>query len=707
MGKCKLKAQLTIMAAMVFALIISLMAVLIESAVNAASKTKISSAVNLGVQSLFSQYSRPLLENYEVFGGVIHEDEEVIRNLYENISKNITWEQGISLGFYKKFDPYAIKILGINISEKEMLTDRNGDLFYEEITGYMTYGMFENDLTQFLPDMTQTAGKESIEAVSEELEERQKEAWKIDEKVLKLLMYIEGVKTTSSGFSQFFGKLSAKSNFVKKICPNGTGFGETGVDNRKIYDAVSGKYYDITDELNDLKGELDLIIAVYNNPLTKGRFIDFGFRNCAGDIVDEIEATADYVEKSLKLIEDIEKGISNLSQNLTGSKQVLNNKKGDLTESVAKAYEQEFQEMEKYSRGEVSTLCDLEVVKQQLMECQMVLQEMHSAVSGLAGCDMDINSIGSVYGMVDSCIEVCKQYNAAAIKFDYSGVTLGKGESISVLESIRNVFTQNIYKLVIEDQDSISDKKINYKDLSSEKCLKNHGKWEFSLEPDKLYKDFLYNRYVNLYFSNYLNANAGGLLEYEMEYILGKKSSDKENLKETINQLYSLRYASNFAYIICDTGKKNECYNTALSMLGFTGSQGVIKLGQFILLAAWAHAESINDVKILMDGGKVPVVKDSNSWKTSLSDVVEKNVKKSGDKNTSGLEYNQYLQLLLFLENKEKKIFRTMDMIEVNMIKKGYSHIRMYNYLYSLKGSVQFRYRNGKYNYQQQFEFSY
>ena len=113
------------------------------------------------------------------------------------------------------------------------------------------------------------------------------------------------------------------------------------------------------------------------------------------------------------------------------------------------------------------------------------------------------------------------------------------------------------------------------------------------------------------------------------------------------------------------------------------------------------------DVKILMNDGTVSFVKNEKEWKTKLEDIVSKSITKKTPDNDAGLNYNEYLQLLLFLENKEKKIFRTMDIMELNMTVQGYPHIRMYRYLYGIKGTVLFDYYHGKYQYTQKMEFHY
>lgn len=707
MEKKRVNAQITILASLVFGIMISLFVVMIESAVSAGAKTRINSVVNVGVQSLFSQYSRPLLEKYQIFGGVISSKEDILENLNHYLSENCKRDQGSIFGV--DFDPYGIRLSETNLMECNMLTDKNGEFFYEEIIEYMKYGQFDESLMNFVPEMLETSKQEYVKEVGEELTKRQKEAGKIDGKILKLLMYVEGIKTTSSGFEQFFGKLSVSGSFVKKICVNGVDYGQTGVNNRQVYDAVESHYYDIIAELDGLKGDLDFIIMIYNHPLTKGMFMDGGFRVHAAQILSEINETIQKTDMALDMIEQIEKDTGTFLNNLKQSRTVLNKNKSNMKEEIAAAFSQEFEELEKYDSGEANSLCDINDVKQKLIYGRTVLTEMQGAAEGLAGCVMDIDSIGYVYGEIDACKEICRRYNAADITFNYEGVTLGKGKSLELIGKIKDVFTNNIMSLVIEDEARISTKKISFTDLSSMKCQVTGSDGMIDISPEALYKDFLYNRYVNSYFSSYINPNKNGYLEYEMEYILGKKDSDKENLKETVLKLLALRYAADLSHIICDVEKKQECLQMSTALLGFTGVFGIIKAGQFLLLMAWTYGEAVNDVRILMSGGRVPFKKTAQNWETNLNDIVEKRVtgRDNNRQNENGLTYNEYLQLLLFMENKEKKIFRTMDVMEMNLIGQGYRHIRIYNYLYSVKGSSRFSYKNGKYEYIQEFEFQY
>lgn len=701
MRKQRLNGQITVLAALTFGIIVSLMVVMIESAVCAAAITRINSVTNVSVQSLFSHYSRPVLEAYQVFGGVIYEQDEVLSTLYSYINANE------DKSIINRFDTYGIKLMDIEISEIKKLTDDDGELFYKEIVDYMMLGQFDTDLINSVEDMRETSKKENIQAVSDEVEARQKEAAKIDEKILRLLMYVEGVKTSNSGFKQFFGKLTGAGSFVKKICPNGTGFGHTGVSNCTVYDAVSGKYMDITEELEQLKAELDFIKYVYNFPATKGMFIDIGFRTRANSILSDINNSMEKVSDSLDLITQIKQDSEVLIGNLDISQGVIDGMKSTIGDSLHGAFSAELNELRKYQDGTANSLCDINELEQKLLNCYSQLEAMQSSVSDLAGCYMDIQTIDLVYGMVDESIGVCKQYGGPGIHFNYENVTLGKGKEISTIVKIKEYFENNVMSLVLGDKvNSVSASKTSISNLSSDKCLSTKNTVFSNLSAEGLYEDFLYNRYTKLYCSSYVNPNDEGLLSYEMEYIIGDNKNDKANLRQVINELVNVRLAMNLSYIICDPEKKSICEGMSLAILGFTGVEGVIKCGTYLLLTAWAYAEAVNDVRILVSGGNVPLIKDKESWRTNLDDIVECRLGGT-EGSTKGLDYEEYLQLLLFLENKSRKCYRTMDIIELNMIKDGYEHIRMYRYLYLVEGTAAFQYRNGSYKYNQKFKFSY
>ena len=148
-----------------------------------------------------------------------------------------------------------------------------------------------------------------------------------------------------------------------------------------------------------------------------------------------------------------------------------------------------------------------------------------------------------------------------------------------------------------------------------------------------------------------------------MEYLLGGKNSDRENLSSVIKKLLILREISNLAFLYTNPQKRGEiaACASALSFLllipeGMTFVQGV-------LAAGWAYMESIADVKSLLSGGCVPLVKDVDSWKTQLSNLRAD----TGISTEKGVNYEEYLRILLLSVSEQKLLMRIMEMIEVNL----------------------------------------
>ncbi len=160
------------------------------------------------------------------------------------------------------------------------------------------------------------------------------------------------------------------------------------------------------------------------------------------------------------------------------------------------------------------------------------------------------------------------------------------------------------------------------------------------------------------------------VLQYQIEYILAGKASDNANLKETANRLLLLREASNVLYLFSDSAKMAQAEALAQTLTAVILLPELAKPVKYSILFAWAYAESVNDVKILFDEGKVPLIKTSESWHTSLGNMVSfKSGLSSAKKDQNGLTYRDYLRLLLMTVNSKTKMLRFMDIMEMDIRK--------------------------------------
>ncbi len=176
--------------------------------------------------------------------------------------------------------------------------------------------------------------------------------------------------------------------------------------------------------------------------------------------------------------------------------------------------------------------------------------------------------------------------------------------------------------------------------------------------------DWLMNQYILHYFNNrHAAASDNHFFKNEVEYILGGELSDRKNEKRVEISLKAMRFPLNLAHIYADPEKRN-----ALLLMAEAVTPGAAAAAtQLALAATWAYAESDNDVELLWEGHKVPFKKDSSSWAIDLEGAIEglsgKTVVPDVEK---GYDYEQYLQMLLFFQDKGMQTARILDLIQIN-----------------------------------------
>ncbi len=189
----------------------------------------------------------------------------------------------------------------------------------------------------------------------------------------------------------------------------------------------------------------------------------------------------------------------------------------------------------------------------------------------------------------------------------------------------------------------------------------------------------LYLLYLNSKFSCYTDYSDNTATEnelcYELEYILNRNKSEKENLSVAIKQLVLLRSGLNLAYLFTDAEKIGICHTAAMALVGSIPVPGIVAATTLVMMYAWATAEAIVDVRNLTAGKTVPVIKTKSSWNLSYEncfnlDSYLNDCDSSPGTSLTGLNYKQYLLILLYKESDAHLYLRTMDLIQLNIAKK-------------------------------------
>lgn len=232
---------------------------------------------------------------------------------------------------------------------------------------------------------------------------------------------------------------------------------------------------------------------------------------------------------------------------------------------------------------------------------------------------------------------------------------------IKEMSSTRNSF---VLEQVVLDQAHISKKEVNAGDLVSNRTLiKGTGTDKQLMLLDKIY----FIGYVFEKFSYYQNKNTESPLDYEIEYLLGGKNGDYENLSSVAKQILLIRETINLTYLLTDSEKMSLLEEISAALATLIACPELAPVFQILFVGIWSYAESIEDVKILLDGGKIPLMKSKDSWNTDLDSGFDLDF--TGNRNEmsqEGMDYKQYLELLLLFSDNEKITYRSMDLIEMN-----------------------------------------
>ena len=156
-------------------------------------------------------------------------------------------------------------------------------------------------------------------------------------------------------------------------------------------------------------------------------------------------------------------------------------------------------------------------------------------------------------------------------------------------------------------------------------------------------------------------------LDYEVEYLLAGKKSDKENLESVLMKLFLIRMGMNYICLQKDSGRKAEAEVLAGTICTLLLMPEGTEVAKQLILAAWAGSESVADLRTLLAGQKVPAIKTSENWSVSLAELplILSSDKRAEVKETErGLSYNDYLRILLYLKDTKEVTMRLADRIE-------------------------------------------
>ena len=130
LAKTVKKGSITVFLALILSVVLSLVCASIESVRMSAARTQILNSMDIGLYSLFGQYDSTLLENYDLFafyaGGKDDVDMASVYDNFESYMKPVL-----------KQNSQKLELLQGGFNGYRLLTDGDGEVFYQQAVGYM------------------------------------------------------------------------------------------------------------------------------------------------------------------------------------------------------------------------------------------------------------------------------------------------------------------------------------------------------------------------------------------------------------------------------------------------------------------------------------------------------------------------------------------------------------------------------------------
>ena len=238
--------------------------------------------------------------------------------------------------------------------------------------------------------------------------------------------------------------------------------------------------------------------------------------------------------------------------------------------------------------------------------------------------------------------------------------------SSSAIGAAERVRSKGWLWLALPGDKTISGKKMNMTGLPSatERDLRklNSQSSVFDNVSDRV----LFNEYLLAMFPCFVSETPETGQHYQLEYLITGKQSDDKALKSVLDKMLITREGLNMLHIFTSGPKRSAVEELTMLLVGWTGIAPLIAIVEVGLIAAWAYAESIMDMRILLSGGKVPLVKTEEDWNLHLSTLVEffMGANTLASTHNKGLSYEDYLRLQLFTADSHDLAYRAMDLIQ-------------------------------------------
>ncbi len=607
--KRKCRSSITIYLTLMLVLVMALICTLIESGRVSAMNARLRSITYMAADSCFAEFAEPLFSDYGVMF-LWCDEAEFTEKFNSYVTHNLSLD-----GTEARNDItlYGMHHVQTECSDITWATDQNGEVFARQVESYMKYHLAEEAVEKLLEHTSFFEQSEHIQHFMDRIQDYKKIFIKVEGHVSNIQKKIEKAKDLAADPKGLFNEL------------------ESILDQ---YEDHSDVQADFSRRVNDLR--------------KTGKEIS----ECLTDINKETKKYYESVAEAKVKVDEIEEELEEKKESY--DKEVYNVIKEEVDDIKTKSADTNADyyhviENETTVNAYLSKLEGLDqfcaFVQTPLSEDNLAEYKKQTAFYQDQFSDFDLGALSVALNMEQTAQEDDGFLDAINEIFSSGFLGFLAGE-VSEKETDQTSFPSiTVGKVAAEDTEEEKESLLN---LAANKAL--------------------FTEYILEHLGNYRETKENSVLDYEAEYVLGGKKADKDNLSSVIGKIVLIRSGLNLISLLQDGEKRTETYALASGIIGFTGQPVLIKIVQLLIISAWSAAESLTDVKALLEGKKVPILKKADDWNLSLEGI--KNFSEemiTGKDCKHGLTYEDYLRVLLLMQNRKKQYFRTMDILQANM----------------------------------------
>lgn len=607
----KLRTELSVFFALVLVIIASLLLNLVEAARTQGARTYLTMAADSAIDSLFSQYHRLLWNDYRMLGLEMYSQKEITDE----------FDGFIKPYFCETENRYALEASGnTEILSYELLTDANGAVLRREIVDYMKYGLAFSvmELSDMLEFREILKDGMSCSQVSDEFAGCSMEAEKL-EGILKKLS--EKVREHNN---------AADSAWQSVTVYDGRSFLTAASELSALLDGITREALLFSQAASELSAAVAEAEAGFEERFSGGELSRSSYETLKSEL-SEFRKYADERGEVRILVEEL-KEISAFDLS------VLENTEDRVHEAIE--------------------YLDNFVPERVIVGYREPLKEGEEPVPVYEESEPDE---AAAYLQAISCFDSYRRMEMPA-----QAGTPDK-EKENQLNSVKALLSEGMLSLILPD---------NYKtpgvplDLEERPSAVYPGEKQETDDETVLSDRIFLTEYILQLLDSY-GRDGNRESHLEAEYVMFGKETDSENLSGMISETVAIRTGLNLLYLLRDTGKREAASKLSLAVTGLAAATPLSTVVFFLILTTWALGQAVLDARDLLHGEKVPVMHTDKSFYLSLEGLLSDFTGIFGSPHSSseGLDYKDYLRLLLFLHMNTESEYRILDVIQMNIRK--------------------------------------